>query len=44
MSSSRFIALFVIALDDAIIIEMITNERKKKYKKEKKNYENELIV
>ena len=44
MSSSRSIALFVIAFDDAIIIEMIINEQKKKYKKEKKNYENELIV
>ena len=44
MSSSRSIALFVITFDDAIIIEMIINEQKKKYKKEKKNYENELIV
>ena len=44
MPPSRSIALFVIALDDAIIIEMITNEQKKEYKEEKKNYEDELIV
>ena len=44
MSSIKSLTFFVIAFDETIIVDVIIAKQKKNYKKEKKKYENELMI